>query len=228
MRRTRQLHLAGERNRLQREIDDLVESIAAGVPAATVAPKIREREREVASLEAQLRVPRPEAVDRERLRAALEQRTEVWRQELRGEPRVARLLLRRLIEPIVLHEETAEGNELLVEWDAKPIPEGMLDGLYNMLASPRRTEPVPSLWPQAPSRDQVMRSNELAIALRARADALARFAEWALLHPATLTPEAAVAAIGSLYELLPAASRQRRIDTAGVARLHDALRRLSR
>ena len=30
------------------------------------------------------------------------------------------------------------------------------------------------------------------------------------------------------YELLPAASRQRWIDTAGVARLHDALRRLSR
>ena len=32
-------HLAGERNRLQREMDNLVESIAAGVPAATVAPK---------------------------------------------------------------------------------------------------------------------------------------------------------------------------------------------
>ena len=73
-----------------------------------------------------------------------------------------------------------------------------------------------------------MRSNELATALRARADALARFAEWASSHPTRLTPEAAVGAIGSLYELLPAASRHRRIDTAGVARLQDALRRLSR
>ena len=36
--------------------------------------------------------------------------------------------------------------------------------------------------------NHLMRSSELATALRARADAFARFDEWALLHPATLTP----------------------------------------
>jgi hypothetical protein len=70
-------------------------------------------------------------------------------------------------------------------------------------------------------------SKELASGIRARADALARFAEWESSHPATLTPEAAVAAMGALYQLLPVASRQRPIDTSGVARLHDALRHLS-
>jgi len=73
-----------------------------------------------------------------------------------------------------------------------------------------------------------MGSKELARAIRARRDALARFAEWESSHPATLTPEAAVAAIGALYQLLPIASRRRPIDTSGVARLHEALRRLPR
>jgi hypothetical protein len=74
----------------------------------------------------------------------------------------------------------------------------------------------------------VMGPQELASAIRARADALARFAEWESSHPAILTPEAAVAAIGALYQLLPPASRQRPVDTRGVARLHDTLRHLSR
>ena len=73
-----------------------------------------------------------------------------------------------------------------------------------------------------------MLAHELTSALRARAAALTRFAEWEVSHPATLTSEAAVAAIGGLYQLLPVASRQRPIDTTGVARMHDALRHLSR
>jgi hypothetical protein len=73
-----------------------------------------------------------------------------------------------------------------------------------------------------------MGPKELASAVRARTEALARFAEWESSHPATMTPEAAVAAIGALYQLLPIASRQRPIDTSGVARLHEALRHLSR
>jgi hypothetical protein len=43
-----------------------------------------------------------------------------------------------------------------------------------------------------------------------------------------LTPAAAVAAIGTLYQLLPPESRRRAIDPAGVARMHEALRHLSR
>jgi hypothetical protein len=42
-----------------------------------------------------------------------------------------------------------------------------------------------------------------------------------------LTPAAAVAAIGTLYELLPPESRRWPVDPSGVARMHDALRRLS-
>jgi len=72
------------------------------------------------------------------------------------------------------------------------------------------------------------RSSKLADAVRARADALARFAEWESSHPAVLTPAAAVAAVGTLYQLLPPASRQRAIDASGVARMRDALRHLSK
>jgi len=43
-----------------------------------------------------------------------------------------------------------------------------------------------------------------------------------------LTPAAAVAAIGTLYQLLPPESRRRTIDPAGVTRMHEALRHLSR
>ena len=64
--------------------------------------------------------------------------------------------------------------------------------------------------------------------IRERAERFARFAAWEASHPARLTPASAVAAIGTLYQLLPPASRRRPIDTSGVARLHDALRHLTR
>ena len=68
----------------------------------------------------------------------------------------------------------------------------------------------------------------LAAKLRVRTEALARFAAWESSHVMRLTPAAAVAAIGTLYQLLPPESRRRAIDTAGVARMHEALRHLSR
>lgn len=68
----------------------------------------------------------------------------------------------------------------------------------------------------------------LAGLLRVRAEALARFAIWESSHVMRLTPAAAVAAIGTLYQLLPPESRRRAIDTAGVARMHETLRHLSR
>jgi hypothetical protein len=70
------------------------------------------------------------------------------------------------------------------------------------------------------------RTPDLAALVRQRAEALARFAEWEASHPPMMSPEAAVASIGALYELLPASSRHRQIDTAGVRRMHDALRHL--
>jgi hypothetical protein len=70
------------------------------------------------------------------------------------------------------------------------------------------------------------RTADLAALVRQRAEGFARFAEWEASHPATMSPEAAVASIGALYELLPTASRQRQIDTTGVRRMHDALRHL--
>ena len=48
-----------QRDRLRVEVNRLVESIAAGVPAATVAGKIREREHDITRLEARLRTAKP-------------------------------------------------------------------------------------------------------------------------------------------------------------------------
>ena len=67
-----------ERDRLQREVANLVGSIAAGVPATTVAPEIRTREAEIARLDHRLRAPRP-TPDRDRLRDAIQQRVAEWR-----------------------------------------------------------------------------------------------------------------------------------------------------
>lgn len=73
--------------------------------------------------------------DRERLKAALEQRMKEWKRELRAEPQVARLVLRRLLSPIRLHNATERPD--FVEWVAEPSV-GLLDGLAPpiWLASP--------------------------------------------------------------------------------------------
>jgi hypothetical protein len=49
--------LTAGRNRLRGEVENLVRSIAAGVPADTVAPGIRQRELESSRIEARLRAP---------------------------------------------------------------------------------------------------------------------------------------------------------------------------
>jgi hypothetical protein len=67
----------------------------------------------------------------------------------------------------------------------------------------------------------------LAGQLRIRAQGFTRFAAWESAHPMQLTPAAAIAAIGTLYELLPPESRRRPVDPSGVLRMHAALRRLS-
>jgi hypothetical protein len=71
------------------------------------------------------RMPTVTQLDHERLKAALEQRAKEWKRELRAEPRIARLLLRRLVGPIVLFD----GSErpAFVKWEAQPTV-GLLDG----------------------------------------------------------------------------------------------------
>ena len=109
---------------------------ASGVPADTIAPKIRERQSALARVEAQLRIPRQAAPNIEKLRAALTQRAEEWRADLRAEPKVARLLLRRLVGPLTLWEESDAGPR----WEAETTPENLLDGLVHHVASPAGTD----------------------------------------------------------------------------------------
>jgi hypothetical protein len=64
-----------------------------------------------------------------------------------------------------------------------------------------------------------------AEAVREREAALDRFARWQAHHHGDLAPEAAVAAVAELYELLPAASRFRAPDPSGVVAFHTFLLR---
>jgi site-specific DNA recombinase len=132
--------LGAERDRLRAEVNRLVESIAAGVPAASVALKIQERESCASRIEAQLRLPRPAPPDVGRLRAALEQRTAEWKRDLRAEPKIARLVLRRLIGPLTLRDESERPE--WCRWEAQPTPDRLADGLVRLVASPTGFEPV--------------------------------------------------------------------------------------
>lgn len=106
--------LIAERDGLQSQKDNLVRSLARGVSPEDVAPLLRELSAKIAKIEAALNRPRPVNVNKAQLRAALEQRIAEWREVLRGEPRVARLLIRRLIGPITLW--TDEPQPAVPEW----------------------------------------------------------------------------------------------------------------
>jgi DNA invertase Pin-like site-specific DNA recombinase len=103
--------LAAERDRLKGEVDNLVRSVAKGMPAETIAPVVRQYEVEIAKLEATLARPRPVPRSREDLRAGLEQSQRNWRELLLGEMDVARAAVRRLIGPITLSEFRTEPVE---------------------------------------------------------------------------------------------------------------------
>jgi hypothetical protein len=130
--------LNAERARLQSEIEKLVASIAAGVSPDTVAPAIREREQEVARLDVRLNLPRQEMPDIEKLRKPLTLRAEEWKANLRAEPQVARIILRRLIGPILLWEEPRPD---FIRWESTPKTD-LLEGLASTLdmASPTRLD----------------------------------------------------------------------------------------
>jgi site-specific DNA recombinase len=128
--------LTADRERLAREVSNLMDLVANGVPADTVAPKIRERETQIARLDVQLRTPRQQPPNIEKLREALMQRAAQWKADLRDEPKVARLLLRRLVGPLTLWDAAVPSAEWL-EWDAALTP-ALLEGLVpiQVVASP--------------------------------------------------------------------------------------------
>jgi hypothetical protein len=119
--------LAADRDRLRVEVERLVASIAAGVPPESVAPLIKKDEAEIARLEARLRVPRVVPPSIEQQRAALQQRSEQWKRDLRDEPKIARLVLRRLMGPMTLWDESERPE--WCRWEAPAKPESLLDGL---------------------------------------------------------------------------------------------------
>ena len=82
----------------------------------------------------------------DKLRAALEQRAEQWKADLRDEPKVARLLLRRLVGPLTLWDASEPQS---VDFETTPTA-GLLEGLVNcsaiqLVSSPTGFEPV--FWP---------------------------------------------------------------------------------
>lgn len=133
--------LTSDRDRLRKELNNLVESIALlGINAATVGPTIKKREEELARVEAALRRPRPERPDADKLRAALLQRAGEWREVLRttvdektGEPKLARLLLRRMLGSLTL---SGAERPSFVKWDADVKP-GILAGILPTYWRPR-------------------------------------------------------------------------------------------
>lgn len=102
--------------------------------AAVFTSYIRERETEIARLDVTLRAPRRMAPKIEELREALTQRTEQWRKTLREEPKVGRLLLRRLVDPLRMIDESRRPDFIEAVAEVKT---GLLDGLHHV-ASPTR------------------------------------------------------------------------------------------
>ena len=63
--------------------------------------------------------------------------TASWKRDLRADPRVARLLLRKLVGPLELHDDSRRPD--WVEWvpfEAPVMPGALLDGLVHLVASP--------------------------------------------------------------------------------------------
>ena len=127
--------LTKERDRLRGEIERLVSLAAQGIASDSVGGAIREREGQIARLEVKLRAPRPVAPNIEALREALTLRAAEWRQTLRSEPKVARLLLRKLIGPLELVDDSQNPNFVDADFEVKPaLLEGLQEG--QKVASP--------------------------------------------------------------------------------------------
>ncbi len=113
--------------------------------------KAGELEFQLAKVERELEDARAKKpVDVEGLRKAIEARAATWREELRKSPELARLILKRLVGPLKLHEQPPAW---MIErygprtfpvldvgtWSAEVKPEGLLEAVGSQLgSSPRR------------------------------------------------------------------------------------------
>ena len=115
---------------------------ASGLALDVITPKLRSAER--AALDLRLRTPQPERPNIERCRAALTDRAEHWKAELRGEPQLARLL----VGPLTLWDAATPSTEWS-DWEASITP-SLLEGLVQGLNSPIHLVTSPtgfvSLW----------------------------------------------------------------------------------
>ena len=87
---------------------------------------VQERQTVLTRIEQQLRMPRPERPDIGKLRDALNKRAEEWRKTLREEPKVARVLLRRIVGPLTMWDP--DDHAAFVEWETSVTP-AILEGL---------------------------------------------------------------------------------------------------
>lgn len=131
------VQVVAQRDRLQGEIANLLKLVASGVSPDTIAPEVRKREAEVNQLEARLRTPRPVRPDIDKLREALTLRADEWKMTLRQEPKVGRLILRRLVEPLTLHDESERPE--WIKWDASVRTDLLEETYTKRLASPTGT-----------------------------------------------------------------------------------------
>jgi hypothetical protein len=93
---------------------------------------VREREQEIARVEAELRRPRPPRPDVALVRDALLRRSAEWKATLRSEPKVARVLVRRMLEPLALwvgQDPREQVPEWMVPFETAAKPQGLLVGL---------------------------------------------------------------------------------------------------
>jgi hypothetical protein len=71
-----------------------------------------------------------------------------------------------------------------------------------------------------------MKSTTVKMQLLERAERLRRFNAWEAQHPLKLDGAAAIAAVGALYELIPADFRKRPFDPEGLCTMRRALSHL--
>jgi hypothetical protein len=76
------------------------------------------------------------------------------------------------------------------------------------------------------SKNTGMKSTTVKLELLARAERLRRFNAWEARHPMELDGAAAIAAVGALYELIPADFRKRPFDPQGLCTIRQALSHL--
>ena len=139
--------LTAERDRLRKELNNLGEAIALLGSGDGLMQKVKERQAELVKVEAKLRRPRPERPNVDAVRSALLHRAGEWRDVLRstvdektGEPKLARLLLRRMLGSLTL---SGAARPEFVKWDADVKP-GILAGIVptDLVASPTGFKPV--------------------------------------------------------------------------------------